>query len=160
MFRTFQVCKQEKKKVQTFDQQMAASAQTMELLAWRRETTEITEGNKKNHISQVLNTKENITVSAVEKKWPTVYHTKVFLTAVKINLSLPLSTSYWHRVMPRNNWLVFFLFCFLSNINKPQNVEMHNSDQKKNKKKTSHGGNVSNLFLRLAAGNMSSSSFQ
>lgn len=30
MFRTFQVCKQEKKKsVQTFDQQMAASAQTM-----------------------------------------------------------------------------------------------------------------------------------
>lgn len=38
---------------------------------------------------------------------------------------------------------------------------MHNSDQKKKKKKkTSHGGNVSNLFLRLAAGNMSSSSFQ
>lgn len=36
---------------------------------------------------------------------------------------------------------------------------MHNSDQKK-KKKTSQGGNVSNLFLRLAAGNMSSSSFQ
>lgn len=68
MFRTFQVCKQEKKKsVQTFDQQMAASAQTMELLAWRRETTEITEGNKKKLISQVLNTKENITVSAVEK---------------------------------------------------------------------------------------------
>lgn len=51
----------------------------------------------------------------------------------------------------------FVLFSFK---HKPQNVEKHNSDQEKKKKKTSHGGNVSNLFLRLAAGNMSSSSFQ
>lgn len=52
-------------------------------------------------------------------------------------------------------------FVFFSFKHKPQNVEKHNSDQeKKKKKKTSHGGNVSNLFLRLAAGNMSSSSFQ
>lgn len=67
---------------------------------------------QKKLISQVLNTKENITVSAVEKKGPTVYHTKVFLTAVKINLSLPLSTSYWHRVMPRNNFDCFFFVLF------------------------------------------------
>lgn len=161
MFRTFQVCKQEKKKSQF---KLLTSRWQHQLKLWvaglKKRNYRNNRRKQKKLISQVLNTKENITVSAVEKKWPTVYHTKVFLTAVKINLSLPLSTSYWHRVMPRNNWLFFFLFCFLSNINKPQNVEMHNSDQKKNKKKTSHGGNVSNLFLRLAAGNMSSSSFQ
>lgn len=161
MFRTFQVCKQEKKKVSSNFWPADGSISSNYGVAGLKKRNYRNNGRKqKKLISQVLNTKENITVSAVEKKWPTVYHTKVFLTAVKINLSLPLSTSYWHRVMPRNNWLFFFLFCFLSNINKPQNVEMHNSDQKKNKKKTSHGGNVSNLFLRLAAGNMSSSSFQ
>lgn len=83
-----------------------------ELLAWRRETTEITEGNKKTS-SAKSSIQRKISQSQLwKKKWPTVYHTKVFLTAVKINLSLPLSTSYWHRVMPRNNFDCFFFVLF------------------------------------------------